>query len=434
MTIHLKGGRLIDPCSASGTGSELQADLFVADGRIVGIGVAPAGFVATHTVEADGLVIAPGLVDLAVRLHEPDHKGNATLESEMAAALAGGVTSLVCPPDSDPVLDEPGLVEMLKFRVRHPDQPRVYPLGALTVGLKGTHIAEMVALTEAGCIGFSQANVPILDTRVLLRALQYATTHHYMVWLRAQDFYLSSDGVAASGPVASRLGLPGVPASAETIALYTILELVRTTGARVHLQHLSTAGGIALVRAAKQERLPVSCDVTINHLHLIDADIGYFDAQYRLDPPLRTQRDRDAISAGLADGTIDAICSDHTPVDDNAKLLPFGEATPGASGLELLLSLTVKWAQEMRVPLSRALAKVTRGPATVLGLESGRIEVGAPADLCVFDPRAYWRVEAAALRSLGRNTPFLGYEVPTRVCATVVAGRLVFEQAVDGSI
>ncbi|WP_158904655.1 dihydroorotase [Burkholderia sp. L27(2015)] len=429
MKIHLKGGRLIDPGSEPGRGVEQQADVFVADGLIVALGAAPADFTADRTVDVSGLVVAPGLVDLAARLREPAHGYKATLESEMSAALAGGVTSLVCPPDTVPVLDEPGLVEMLKSLACRLDGPRVYPLGALTVGLKGSCLTEMVQLTQAGCIGFSQANVPILDTQVLLCALQYATTYGYTVWLRAQDFYLSRGGVAASGPVASRLGLAGVPTSAETIALHTILELVRATGARVHLPRLSSASGLTLVRAAKQEGLPVTCDVTINHLHLIDIDIGYFDAQYRLDPPLRAQRDRDAIRAGLADGTIDAICSDHTPVDDDEKMLPFGEATPGASGLELLLSLTIKWAQDARVPLGHALAKVTCGPAAVLGLECGRMEIGAPADLCVFDPQAYWSVEASALRSQGHNTPFLGYEVPARVRATLVAGRVAFEQA-----
>jgi dihydroorotase len=346
----------------------------------------------------------------------------------MAAALAGGVTSLVCLPDTDPVLDEPGLVEMLKFRAGNLNQAHVYPLGALTVGLKGQVITEMVALTESGCIGFSQADTPIADTQVLLRALQYANTYGYTVWLRPQDAYLAKGGVAASGPLASRLGLSGVPVSAETIALHTIFELVRVTGARVHLSHLSSAAGVELMRAAKAEGLPVTCDVTINHVHLIDIDIGYFDAQFRLDPPLRSQRDREAIRAGLLDGTIDAICSDHTPVDDDEKLLPFAEATPGATGLELLLSLTLKWANEEGVSLAKALNRITAAPAGVLKLPAGRIEVGGTADLCVFDRDGHWRVEPRALKSQGHNTPFLGYELPARVRATVVSGQVAFEQ------
>ncbi|HEY2025279.1 dihydroorotase [Paraburkholderia sp.] len=424
MKIHIQGGTLIDPVA----GTEHQQDVFIDAGKIAALGGAPAGFHAERTIDARGLTVAPGLVDLCARLREPGYEHKATLESEMAAALAGGVTSLVCPPDTDPTLDEPGLVEMLKFRARNLSQAHVYPLGALTVGLKGQVITEMVQLTEAGCVGFSQADSPIVDTQVLMRALQYARTYGYTAWLRPVDAYLGRGGVAASGALASRLGLSGVPVAAETIALHTIFELVRVTGARVHLSHVSSAAGIALVRAAKAEGLPVSCDVTVNHVHLIDVDLGYFDAQFRLDPPLRQQRDREAIRAGLVDGTIDAICSAHTPVDDDEKLLPFAEATPGATGLELLLSLTVKWADEAGVPLATALNRITASPAHVLGLATaGCVAVGAVADLCVFERGAHWRVEPRALRSQGHNTPFLGYELPARVRATVVSGQLVYE-------
>ncbi|SAL59151.1 dihydroorotase [Caballeronia humi] len=423
MKIQIQGGTLLDPSA----GTERQADVFIAAGRIVAIGDAPADFNAAKTIDAKGLSIAPGFVDLSARLREPGFEHKATLESEMAAAIAGGVTSLVCPPDTDPVLDEPGLVEMLKFRAQKLHQAHVYPLGALTVGLKGEAITEMVELTEAGCIGFSQADNPIIDTRTLLRALQYATTYGYTVWLHPQDAYMARGGVAASGAVASRLGLSGVPVSAETIALHTIFELMRVTGARVHLSHLSSAAGVELVRVAKSEGLAVSCDVTINHVHLTDVDIGYFDSQYRLDPPLRSQRDRDAIRAGLADGTIDAICSDHTPLDDDEKLLPFAEATPGSTGLELLLSLTVKWAREANLPLAKALSRITSAPADVLKLSAGRLSAGAIADLCIFDSAGDWLVDPRKLKSQGHNSPFLGYELPARVRATIVAGHLAYE-------
>jgi dihydroorotase len=423
MKIHIQGGTLIDPVA----GTETLADVFVDEGKIVGIGDAPAGFQAARTIDAKGLAVSPGFVDLSARLREPGFEHKATLESEMAAAAAGGVTSLVCPPDTDPVLDEPGLVEMLRFRADKLHQAHVYPLGALTVGLKGEAITEMVELTESGCVGFSQADTPIVNTRTLLRALQYATTYGYAVWLRPQDSYMASGGVAASGAVASRLGLSGVPVSAETIALHTIFELVRVSGARVHVSHLSSAAGVALMRQAKAEGLPVTCDVTINHVHLTDMDIGYFNSQFRLDPPLRSQRDRDAIRAGLADGTIDAICSDHTPLDDDEKLLPFAEATPGATGLELLLSLTVKWAREVNMPLWKALTRITNAPAGVLKLNAGRIAVGDTADLCLFDPAAEWLVEPATLKSQGHNSPFIGYELPARVRATIVAGHIAYE-------
>ncbi|MCW7537431.1 dihydroorotase [Aquabacterium sp. A7-Y] len=429
MKILIKNGRLVDPA----TGRDGAADVAIAAGRIVTIGSVSPDFQADRSLDATGLVVAPGLVDLAARLREPGYEHEGMLESEMAAAVAGGVTSLVCPPDTDPALDEPGLVEMLKFRARNLNQSRLYPLGALTRGLKGESLTEMAELTEAGCVGFSQAEVPLANTQVLQRALQYAATFGYTVWLRPQDPHLGQ-GVAASGAVATRLGLSGVPVTAETIALHTIFELMRATGARVHLCRLSSAAGLKLVRAAKDEGLPVSCDVSVNHLHLTDLDIGYFNADMRLNPPLRQQRDRDAIRAALADGTVDALVSDHTPVDEDAKTLPFGEAEPGATGLELLLSLSLKWGQDTGVGLLRSLAVLTSEPVRVIGealgslaSSTGRLVEGGVADLCLFDPGARWQVAPAMLQSQGKHTPFTGYELPGRVRWTVVAGQVAFE-------
>jgi dihydroorotase len=429
MKLLIKNGRLIDPAS----GRDEVADVAIAAGRVVTLGKVNPDFKPSRTIDAQGLIVAPGLVDLAARLREPGHEHEGMLESEMAAAVAGGVTSLVCPPDTDPALDEPGLVEMLKFRARNLNQAHLYPLGALTRGLAGEVLTEMAELTEAGCVGFSQADVALADTMVLQRALQYASTFGYCVWLRPQDAYLGK-GVAASGPLATRLGLSGVPVIAETIALHTIFELMRVTGARVHLCRLSSAAGIALVREAKSEGLPVTCDVSVNHLHLTDVDIGYFNADMRLTPPLRQQRDRDAIRAGLADGTIDALVSDHTPVDEDAKNLPFAEAEPGATGLELLLSLALKWGQEQKLGLSKTLAKVTCEPVRVLGealgslaSSAGRLVEGGVADVCVFDPTSYWTVRPQALKSQGKHSPFAGYELPGSVRYTLVAGNVAHE-------
>ncbi|MDB5767860.1 MAG: pyrX [Collimonas fungivorans] len=428
MKLHIKNGRLIDPAN----NIDAQQDLYIAAGKIVGVGSAPADFSANKTIDASGLVVAPGLVDLSVRLREPGYEYKATLESEMQAAMQGGVTSLVCPPDTDPVLDEPGLVEMLKHRAKSLNQAHVYPLGALTVGLKGKELTEMAELTDAGCIGFAQAEEPILDTTVLLRAMQYARTFDYTVWLRPQDPYLGHGGIAHSGAVASRLGLSGVPTMAETIRLQTIFELVRATGARVHLCRISSAPGLELIRAAKKEGLPITCDVGAHHIHMTDVDIGFFDSNARMTPPFRSQRDRDAIRQALLDGTVDAICSDHTPVDDDEKLLPFGEATPGATGLELLLSLALKWADECVAPeqqgLSRALAKITTDAARVAGLPAGQLTIGSVADICLFDPAVRWKVEAKELASQGKHTPFLGYELCGRVKTTIVAGHIAFER------
>ncbi|QHE93999.1 dihydroorotase [Pandoraea fibrosis] len=418
MKLHLKGGRVIDPA----TRTDRVQDVFIADGHIGALGEAPADFTAERVFDATGLVVMPGLVDLAAR--------RVTAASEAAAALAGGVTRVVCPPDTDPVLDEPDLVEMLQLRARAAHLVQVHPLGALSVGLAGRELTEMAQLTQAGCIGLSQANASMTDPRTLLRALQYAGTFGLTVWLRAQDAALAAGGVAASGAVASRLGLAGIPVVAETIALHTILELVRATGTRVHLCRLSSAAGLAIVRAAKAEGLPVTCDVAAHHLHLTDMDIGYFDVQYRLDPPLRGQRDREAIRDAVRDGTIDAICSDHTPLAADARLVPFAEASPGASGLELLLSLVLKWAEESRVPLVDALARVTHSPGQRLAQVAsgaGRLAPGQPADVCVFAPLAHWTVAAPNLRSAGHNTPFLGYELPGRVRLTLVGGRVAHE-------
>ncbi len=362
MKLLIKGGRVINPAS----GFDAVCDIAIAAGRIVAIQNIPADFVPNKTIDAANCIVAPGLMDLAVRLREPGHEHEGMLESEMAAAVAGGVTSVVCAPDTEPVLDEPGLVEMLKFRSERLHQARVFPLGALTRDLKGEVLTEMVELTEAGCIAFSQAEVPLVNTQVLQRAMQYASTFGYAIWLRPQEYFLGK-GVAASGALATRMGLSGVPVAAETIALHTIFELMKSTDARVHLCRISSAAGVALVRQAKAEGLKVTCDVSINSLHLTDVDVGYFDSRMRLNPPLRQQRDRDALRAGLADGTIDVLVSDHTPVDEDEKALPFAESEPGATGLELLLSLALKWSNDSRCRPDTCIGRVDQFPCSGAG-------------------------------------------------------------------
>lgn len=424
MKIQIKHGRVIDPAS----GHDAIKDIYVAAGHIVGIGAAPADFHANQVIDAAGLVVCPGLVDLAVRLREPGLEYMATLESEMHACAVGGITSLACPPDTSPPLDEPGLVEMLKFRARHMPGPRVYPIGALTRQLKGERLTEMAELNEAGCVAFSQADAPLIDTQVLLRAMEYAKTFDLPIWLRPQDPHLAREGVAHDGVVAARLGLPAIPVPAETVALATILLLVRETCARVHLARLSSRAGIEMVRRAKHDGLPITCDVGVHHVHLSEMDTADFNAHCHLIPPLRSQRDRDAIRQGLADGTIDAICSDHAPVDEDHKELPFQEAEVGATGVELLLPLTLKWARETGLPLARALAFLTHQPAGILGVNGGHIGIGKPADLCLFDAEANWIVSPSNLASLGKNSPYLGLEMQGRVRYTLIDGHLDFRR------
>ena len=423
MKIHIKSGHLVDPVN----GIDAVNDIFIAAGRILAIGDAPENFQANRVINAQSLVVCPGLVDLSVRLREPGLEYMATLVSEMEAAVAGGITSLACPPDTDPPLDEPGLVEMLKYRAKSLNLAHVYPIGALTQGLKGERLTEMVELNDAGCIVFGQSDVPLTNLHIMLQAMRYAATFGFSVWLRPQEASLTNDGVAHDGEIATRLGLPTIPVCAETVALSNIILLARETGVQVHLCRLSTMEGIDMVRAARQQGLSITFDVTINHLHLSEMDIGFFDSNCHLMPPLRGMSDRDALRNGLLDGTIDAVCSDHAPVDEDAKLLPFGQAEVGATGVELLLPLTLKWGIEMRIPLVTVLAKITAAPARILGIDAGHLSLGAAADLCIFDPEQYWRVATSAIKSQGKNTPFLGMELPGKVKYTLVNGHIVYE-------
>lgn len=423
MRIHIKNGRLIDPINRI----DAIQDIFIEKGKVVAIGAAPAGFQVDHVIDASALIVCPGLVDLSVRLREPGFEYKATLESEMGAAVAGGVTSFACPPDTDPPLDEPGLVEMLKHRARNLNQAHVYPIGALTQGLRGERLTEMAELYDAGCIVFGQPDGLLPNLRVLMQAMKYASTFGFSVWLRPQEISLTNDGVAHDGEVATRLGLPTVPVCAETIALSNIILLAKEAGVRVHLCRISSAEGVAMIREAKQQGLPITCDVTINHIHLSDMDIGFFDSNCHLMPPLRSSSDRDALRSALLDGTIDAVCSDHAPVDEDAKLLPFGQSEVGATGVELLLPLTLKWGMEMNLPLSRMLAKITSDAARILGIDAGHLSVGSAADICIFDPEHYWKVMPSTILSQGKNTPFLGMELPGGIKYTLVNGHVVYE-------
>ncbi len=423
MKIHIKNGRVIDPTNKI----DSNIDVFIAAGKIIALGHAPEGFVANQIIDASGLIICPGLVDLSARLREPGEEYKATLVSELQAAVAGGVTSLACQPDTEPVLDEPGLVEMLKHRAKQLNLAHVYPLGALTRQLQGKVLSEMGELREAGCVGFSQANIAITDTQVLWRAMEYAATFGFTLFLHAEEPFLAKDGVAHDGEIASRLGLKGIPSAAEALALASILRIAKETGARVHISRLSTAEGVEMIREAKKINPNISCDVSANQLHLTEHDIGFFDSNCHVKPPLRTQRDKEALSAGLKDGTIDAICSDHTPVDEDAKLAPFAEAEIGATGLELLLALTLKWAHQEKVSLLDAISLVSQSSAQILAIPAGNLSLNSDADICIFDANEYWKISPSSLKSQGKNTPFNGLELAGKVKTTLVHGQVVYK-------
>jgi dihydroorotase len=419
MNITFKNARLICPT----TGLDTVQDLHIADGIVSAIGENAAKFTADRVIDGTGCILTTGFIDLSVRLREPGYEHKSAMATELAAAVSGGVTTVVCPPDTSPVLDAVGLVEMLLQRAEKVGLARVLPLGALTRQLKGLELSELANLAESGCVAFSQGSVPLSDTQVLSRALNYAKTYDLPIWLRPVDADLAG-GVAASGAYATRMGLSGVPVAAESIALLTLFELLRSNPTPVHIQCISSARGVELVRQAKAQGLPITCDVSAYHLHWCDTDIGFFNAQMRFNPPLRSNQDRKALRAGLLDGTIDAVCSDHTPVDIDEKLLPFAEASAGASGVELLLSMTMQWAQQDGVPLATALACLTSGAAKVLRRDSPSLVVGSVADLVLFNLDAWKPVNC--LQSQGQNTPFTGMELPAVVQLTVLGGRIVY--------
>ena len=414
--IEIRHGRVIDPAS----GRDTTESVFIADGHILALGTAPAGFTPDTVLDASGLIVCPGLIDLSAR--------KLTQESELTAAVAGGITTACCPPDTDPPLDEPSLIAPLLQRAASVGKARVAAIGALTLGLKGETLAEMLNLSRAGCIAFSQAGRALSNHRTLRRALQYAATFDLPVWLHAEDTALANEGVAHEGEVAARLGLAGIPVSAETVALHCIIELAAETGARVHLTRLSSAAGVEIVSRAKARGARITCDISIHALHYCDASIGHFNTHARLSPPLRSPQDREGLRQALSDGVIDALCSDHTPVSDDGKLLPFDEAKAGAIGLELLLPLALRWAEIKQRSLSAALAPITCGPATVAGLPGGHLSPGAPADLCLFDPTETWTVDSASLHSRYRNSLSLGETLQGRVKHTLVAGQVVFSR------
>ena len=422
MRIAIRGGRLIDPAH----GIDAIRDLYIADGRIAGVGPAPAGFTPDQKIDAHGRIVCPGLIDLCARLREPGQEHKATVASETRAAAAAGITTLVCPPDTDPVIDEPAVVELIRRRAKAAGLARVLTLGALTHRLHGERLAEMAALKEAGCVGVGDGGRPITNTLVLRRALEYAATFDLTVFLTPLDPWLGH-GVAHEGQVATRMGLPGIPAAAETGAMARDLELVRDMGVRVHFGRLSSARSVELVARAQAEGLPVTADVAVHQLHLTEIDLAGFDSQCHVRPPLRGLRDRDALRAGLASGTLGALCSDHQPHEPDAKQAPFGDTEPGISGLDTLLALGLRLARDGVLPLPAVLERLTCGPARILGLDSGHLGVGATADVCIFDLDADWQVTVNTLQSRGQNSPFLGWELQGQVTHTLLEGRVAYE-------
>ena len=415
MKLLIENGLLIDPAS----GTEAQGALAVEDGRIVAVGRVPEGFAPERRIDAAGGWVLPGLIDVGVRLREPGHEHKATIASESRAAASAGITRMACLPDTRPVIDSPAEIDFVQQQAAADGHCHIEVIAALTQGLEGEQLSEMAALRAAGAVGVAQCLRPVRDLRLLRRAMEYAASQGLTVYLQPQDPGLAAGGCAHEGPVASRLGLPGIPAAAETAALGALLALVDQTGARTHFCRLSTARGVQLLRWAKDEGLPVSCDVAIHQLFLTEVDLGEFDAHCHVLPPLRSARDRDALRAGVADGTIDLIVSDHQPHEADAKLAPFPSTEPGISGLETLLPLALKLI-EQGLPRQRVLAALTSAPAALLGVAAGRLQQGAPADLCIVDPEDEWELDPERMLSGGHNTPFAAWHFRGRAQHTLL--------------
>jgi dihydroorotase len=421
--MRFSGARVVDPAG----GVDEVTDVYIAEGRVQSVGRAPGGFTAERELDASGQILIPGIVDLRTRLREPGAEHKATIASETRAAVRGGITTLCCPPDTDPVIDTPAVAELIHQRATESDLARVEVLGALTRDLDGQNLAEMGALKEAGCLGVSNALQPVTDTEVMLRAMEYAATFGLTVFVHAEDARLARGRLVHDGAVATRLGLPGIPEIAETIGVARELLLTEQTGTRVHFCHLSTGPAVDMVRDAQSHGLPVSADVAIHQLLLTEEDVGSFDSDCHVRPPLRSLDDRARLRAGVRAGVLGSICSDHQPHEVDAKLNPFPETEPGISSLDSLLALVLGMVDENELTLSQAVAALTCGPSAALGIDRGTLAVGAVADLCLFDAREQWLLDDTNILSRGHNTPFKGRTLTGRVCLTMVDGRVVFE-------
>ncbi len=424
--IIIKNGHLIDPAN----NIDKTADILIADGKIVAIET--AGSITTdnaaQVIDASGLTVTPGLVDCCARLREPGLEHKATIKSETVAAARAGITMLCCPPDTDPVIDEPAVVEFINRKAALSEHSQVVTLGALTTGLRGERLSEMYALKQAGCIGLTNCRYPIENTLILKRALAYASTFGIRVFIEPDDHWLSVGGCAHDGKIATRLGLKSIPVSAETVAIARALELVAETGVSAHFGRLSSAQGVEMIARAKNEQLPITADVSAHQLHLTEQDISSFNSACHVIPPLRTQRDLDALRNAVADGTIDAICSDHQPHDIDAKQAPFASTEAGISALETFLPLCLRLTQQTPLTLSEVIGKITHAPANILNVNAGTLSIGENADICIFDTDEDWQLTTESINSHGKNTPLLGWNFQGKVKHTLITGRQVFGQ------
>ena len=416
----IRNGRVIDPVN----GIDRIGDLFVKYRRIVEYS-SIEGASIDREIDASGLIVCPGLIDMNTKMGEPGSDRSSTMRRESMAAISGGITTVCIQPDTQPVVDTPAMAHMIRENAAQQRGPDILPLGALTKGLEGETLTEMAALKAAGCVGVSNARAPVHNTLLMRRAMQYASTFDITVFIRSFDPWLTGNGRVHEGEMSTRLGLPAIPEAAETVAVARDLALVETTGVRAHFSQLSCARSVDMIAESRQRGLNVSADVAIHNLLLTELDVGGFNTMCHVQPPLRSSADRDGLRDGLKDGTITVICSDHRPCRIDDKLAPFVQTAAGISGLETLLPLTLKLVDEQVLELSEALACLTCNPAKTLGIDAGTLTPQSVADICIFDPDLVWTVDAENMLSGGRNTPFAGMEMRGKVTHTIVNGKLI---------
>ncbi|BBB28240.1 dihydroorotase [Neptunomonas japonica] len=419
----IKNGRLIDPQN----NHDKVCDLYIQNGKVISIGQAPTGFSANKTIDASGHIVIPGLIDMCAHVREPGYTQKATIASETAAAVAGGITTMITPPTTKPVVDNPAVAELIIDRAEATGLANVMPVGALTQGLQGEQLAPMHALSRSGCVAFSNARESIPSALVLLRCLEYAATHDFLVIFQPQNHDLTGEGCMHDDTTCTRLGLTGIPETAETIEVARCLLLVEQTGVRAHFGQLSAERSVRMVTDARKRGLNVTADVSIHHLLLTDMNVNGFNSMFHVIPPLRSQLDRAGLRHGLVTDGIQAICSDHQPHDPAAKQAPFAATEPGISGLETLLPLGLMLVEQELLSLPQLIEKLTAAPAAILELNKGSLGIGCDADICIFNPETQWQLNSDNCVSAGHNSPFMNTPLKGKVTHTLIKGEMVYQ-------
>ena len=423
MKLEILNGHLVDPKNEI----DQQADVYIADEKVVAVGKKPANWQADQSIDANSKLVLPGLVELSASLREPGQEHKATVHSETQAAAASGITSLACLPTTDPVVDSPAQVELIEQLANSSGKCRVYVIGALTTGLQGENLSEMAALKAAGCVGVSNVFHPMKSSLVLRRAMEYANSQDLTIFSYPLVHALANNGCVHEGITSTRLGLPGIPAAAETAAVAFQIALIEELNVRTHFCRISTQRSVNMIARARYDKLPITADTSILHLYLTDQEIQGFDGLCHSQPPFRTLDDREGLRSGIKDGALSAICADHQPHEIEAKLAPFQSTEPGSSTLETLLPLTLELVKEDVITLSDAVNLITQQPADILNIPAGNLCVGANADICIVDLKQNWILNSEHMYSQGKNTPLLGDQLNGRVTHTILGGNLIYE-------